>query len=129
MSVKREVIFTEKAPEAVGPYSQAIRVNGFVYTAGQIPLVPGTGQLVEGDVEAQTHQVMANLSQVLDAAGSSLAQIVKTTIFVTDLANFGKINGVYGSYFESDPPARSTVQVAALPLGAQVEIEAVALIA
>lgn len=128
MSLKRKIIATDHAPAAVGPYSQGVQVGDLVYTAGQIPLVPQTGQLVEGDIEAQTRQVMQNLSQVLEAAGSSLADIIKTTIFVTDLADFATINTVYGSFFQSNPPARSTVQVAALPLGARVEIEAVAVI-
>ncbi len=128
MSLKREVIATDHAPAAVGPYSQAIRIGDFIYTAGQIPLVPKTGTLVEGDIQAQTQQVMQNLSYVLEAAGSALSNIIKTTIFVTDLADFAKINETYGNFFNNAPPARSTVQVAALPLGANVEIEAVALV-
>ncbi len=128
MTVNREIISTSHAPAAVGPYSQAVRVAGFIHTAGQIPLVPETGKMVEGDIEAQTKQVMQNLSSVLEAGNSSLSNIVKTTIFVTDLADFAKINKVYGSYFTDAPPARSTVQVAALPLGAKVEIEAVAVV-
>ena len=127
MSNKREIISTQDAPAAVGPYSQAVRVGDFIYTAGQIPLIPATGQLVEGDIKTQTKQVMQNLSAVLNAAESSLTNVVKTTIFVTNLADFAAINKVYGSFFAGDPPARSTVQVAALPLGAQVEIEAVAI--
>jgi 2-iminobutanoate/2-iminopropanoate deaminase len=126
MPLKRETIATQNAPAAIGPYSQAVQVGDFVYTAGQIPLVPETGKLVDGGIEAQTRQVMQNLARILEAAGSSLAQTVKTTIFVTNLADFGAINKVYGSFFGDDPPARSTVQVAALPLGANVEIEAVA---
>lgn len=126
MSEKREIIATTKAPAAVGPYSQAVRVGNLVFSAGQIPLDPATGKMVEGGIEAQTRQVMQNLSAVLKAAGSGLGNIVKTTIFVVDLGDFATINQVYGSYFEAEPPARSTVQVAALPLGAQVEIEAVA---
>jgi 2-iminobutanoate/2-iminopropanoate deaminase len=125
---KREIISTRSAPAAVGPYSQAVRVGGFIYTAGQIALVPETGQLVADGIEAQTQQVMQNLANVLKAAGSSLANVVKTTIFVTNLADFATINKEYGSFFASDPPARSTVQVAALPLGAKVEIEAVAIL-
>lgn len=128
MSSKREVISTAEAPAAVGPYSQAIRYGDLVYTAGQIPLIPESGQLVGGGIEAQTQQVMQNLSRVLEAAGSSLKDVVKTTIFVTDLAHFATVNQVYGRFFESEPPARSTVQVAALPLGAGVEIEAVAVV-
>ncbi len=128
MSLKREIVFTKKAPAAVGPYSQAVRVGDFIYTAGQVPLVPESGKLIEGDIKEQTRQVMQNLAQVLEAAGSSLANVVKTTIFVTILAEFAAINPAYGSFFAADPPARSTVQVAALPLGAQVEIEAVAVL-
>lgn len=127
MSSKREIVKTKNAPAAVGPYSQAVRVGSFIYTAGQIALIPETGQLIEGGIEAQTRQVMQNLAAVLEAAGSSLASVVKTTIYVTNLADFATINQVYGSFFSSDPPARSTVQVAALPLGATVEIEVVAL--
>jgi 2-iminobutanoate/2-iminopropanoate deaminase len=127
MALKREIIATENAPAAIGPYSQAVQIGDLIYTAGQIPLVPQTGKLVEGGIEEQTRQVMQNLAQVLEAAGSSLAQVVKTTIFVTNLADFAAINKVYGSFFASDPPARSTVQVAALPLGANVEIEVVAI--
>lgn len=126
MSLNREIITSDKAPAAVGPYSQAVRVGDFIYSAGQIPLVPETGKIVDGDIEAQTRQVLQNLSHVLDSAGSSLTHIVKTTIFVTDLADFSTINKVYGEFFTADPPARSTVQAAALPLGAQIEIEAVA---
>ena len=128
MTTQREIISTSNAPAAVGPYSQAVRVGGFVYSAGQIPLIPETGKMVEGGIEAQTEQVMENLIAVLEAAGTSLANVVKTTIFVTDLGDFATINQVYGSYFDSNPPARSTVQVAALPLGANVEIEVVAVI-
>lgn len=127
MSFKREIVSTPKAPAAVGPYSQAVQVGDLIYTAGQIPLIPETGKLIEGGIEEQTRQVMQNLSNVLEAAGSSLAQVVKTTIFVTNLGDFAAINKVYGSFFAANPPARSTVQVAALPLGANVEIEAVAI--
>ena len=128
MPIQREVISTAHAPAAVGPYSQAIRSGDFVFTAGQIPLVPETGKLVEDGIEAQTQQVMENLESVLKAAGTSLSNVVKTTIFVTNLADFATINQIYGSYFNSTPPARSTVQVAGLPLGANVEIEVVALV-
>ena len=127
MPLKRETIATQHAPAAIGPYSQAVQVGDFVYTAGQIPLVPETGKLIDGGIEEQTRQVMQNLAGILEAAGSSLAHTVKTTIFVTNLADFGAVNKVYGSFFTGDPPARSTVQVAALPLGANVEIEAVAI--
>ena len=127
MPLNREIIATQNAPAAIGPYSQAVHVGDFVYTAGQIPLVPETGKLIEGGIEEQTRQVMQNLANILEAAGSSLAHIVKTTIFVTNLADFAAINKVYGSFFASAPPVRSTVQVAALPLGANIEIEAVAI--
>ncbi len=126
-----EVISTDKAPAAVGPYSQAIRSGDKVYTAGQIPLDPATGKLVEGDVAAQTEQVLRNLAAVLEAAGTSLNHVVKTTVFLLDMADFAAMNGVYAQHF-GDPndgghhPARSTIAVAALPLGARVEIEAVA---
>ena len=124
----RQIVSTPSAPAAIGPYSQAVIATGArtIYCSGQIPLDPQSGQLVEGDVEKQTHRIMQNLSAVLQAAGASLEAVVKTTIFLTDLANFAKVNQVYGSYFLQTPPARSTVQVAALPRGAAVEIEAVA---
>ena len=128
MSSKREIIATDHAPAAVGPYSQAVKVGNLVYTAGQIPLVPAAGQLIEGGIEAQTRQVMQNLIAVLEAAGTDLENVVMTTIFVTNMADFAAVNQVYGSFFSSDPPARSTVEVAALPLGASVEIEAVAIL-
>lgn len=128
MPSKREIISTPHAPAAVGPYSQGVRVGELIYTAGQIALVPETGKLIEGGIAEQTRQVMQNLARVLEAAGSSLAKVIKTTIFVTNLADFATINQVYGSFFADNPPARSTVQVAALPLGAQVEIEAVAVV-
>lgn len=127
MPSKREIIATPHAPAAIGPYSQAVQIGDLIYTAGQIPLVPETGKLVEGGIEEQTQQVLQNLSQILEAGGSNLAHVIKTTIFVTDLADFAALNKVYGSFFAGDPPARSTVQVAALPLGAKVEIEAVAI--
>ncbi len=123
---RKQVISTENAPAAIGPYSQAVRVGDLIYSAGQVALVPETGKLMEGDIETQTRQVMENLAAVLQAAGSSLTQVVKTTIFVTDISDFAKVNQVYGSFFQDNPPARSTVQVAALPLGAKVEIEVVA---
>ena len=129
---KRTVIATSKAPAAVGPYSQAIKTPGLVFTAGQLGLDPASGEFAGADVAAQTRQAMRNLRAVLAEAGSGLAQIVKTTIFVVDLADFKTVNEVYGSFFGGEgeaPPARSTVQVAALPLGGLVEIEAVAIVA
>ena len=120
------IILTEKAPAAVGPYSQAIATDHLIFTSGQIGIHPLTGQLRPGIVE-QTHQVLENLAAVLGAAGSSMGHIVKTTIFLTDIAEFSTVNEIYAEAFQDDPPARSTVQVAALPLGALVEIEAIAL--
>lgn len=123
----RHLVNTEKAPAAVGPYSQAIRSGNFVFTSGQIGINPLTSQLRVG-IEEQTRQVLSNLASVLSAAGSSMEQIVKTTIFLTDIADFAVVNGIYAESFAEAPPARSTVQVAALPLGALIEIEAVALV-
>ncbi len=120
-----EIINTSAAPAAIGPYSQAVRAGDFVFTSGQIGLEPETGKLVEG-VEAQTRRVLANLHAVLAAAGASFEQVVKTTIFLVDMADFQVVNTLYGAEFVSEPPARSTVQVAALPRKALVEIEMVA---
>lgn len=128
--MQRSIVSTPSAPKAIGPYSQAVRAGQFVFLSGQIPLDPASGEMVGGaDVEAQTRQVMSNLAAVLAAAGSGFDQVVKTTIFLTDLGDFTRVNQVYGSYFEGlSPPARATVQVAALPRGAKVEIEAVAIV-
>jgi 2-iminobutanoate/2-iminopropanoate deaminase len=125
----RSIVSTPDAPAAIGPYSQAVRAGQFVFLSGQIPLDPSTGELIGGDdVRAQTEQVMRNLAAVLRAAGTSFAQVVKATIFLTDLGDFTVVNGLYGAAFDGvPPPARSTVQVAALPRGAKVEIELVAL--
>ena len=115
------------APAPVGPYSQAVLLDGWVFASGQVPLDPGTGRLVEGGIEAQTERVIANLAAVLEAAGSSLERVVKATVYVTDLAQFAAINEIYARHFSGDPaPARATVQVAALPLGAAVEMDAIA---
>lgn len=122
----RTIILTEKAPAAVGPYSQAVATDHLIFTSGQIGIHPLTGQLRPGIVE-QTHQVLENLAAVLGATGSSMGQVVKTTIFLTDIAEFSTVNEIYAEAFQDDPPARSTVQVAALPLGALIEIEAIAL--
>lgn len=121
----KQKIETIKAPKAAGPYSQAIASGNLIFTSGQIHLTP-EGKFVEGTIEEQTHQVMKNLQAVLEAAGVSFKDVVKTTIYVTDLANYGKVNEVYGSYFSDPFPARETVQVMALPLGAKVEISLVA---
>ena len=126
--MKREIITTDQAPAAVGPYSQAVREDDFVFTAGQIPLDPATGQIVEGGIEVQTRQALTNVSAVLQAAGTSLANVVKTTVFLADIGEFQAMNGVYAEFFGGAPPARSAVQVAALPLGARIEIEAVAIL-
>lgn len=122
-----KTVHTEKAPAAVGPYSQAVKVGHFVFTSGQIGINPLTGQLRMG-LEEQTHQVLANLAAVLEAAGSGMDKIIKTTIFLTDISEFSTVNSIYAESFSAEPPARSTVQVAALPLGALIEIEAVALV-
>jgi 2-iminobutanoate/2-iminopropanoate deaminase len=126
--MQREIISTDKAPAAVGPYSQAVRVGDFVFTAGQIGLNPTTGQIVAGGIEAQTRQVLSNLSGVLEAAGTSLANVVKTTVFLADIGDFKTMNGIYAEFLPDAPPARSAVEVAALPLGARVEIEAIAIV-
>jgi 2-iminobutanoate/2-iminopropanoate deaminase len=122
----KKIISTAEAPAAVGPYSQAIRIGNFVFCSGQIPLDPETGEIVPGDVNAQTRRVMENIAAVLRAEELTFGNIIKTTIFLTSLADFQAVNDLYGSYFKSDPPARSTVQVAALPKGANVEIEVIA---
>ncbi len=122
----RETVATDKAPGAIGPYSQAIKVGGFVYTAGQIPLDPATGTLVEGDITAQSQRVLQNLAAVLEAGGSSMSQVVKTTCFLTNLDDFAAFNAVYAAAFGDNKPARSTVQVSRLPAGASVEVECIA---
>ena len=124
--MQREVIRTDKAPKAIGPYEQALKLGGWVITSGQIPLNPQTGALVDGGVAAQARQVLENLRAVLEAAGSSMARVVKTTVYMTNLGDFQQVNEVYAEYFAEDKPARSTVGVAALPRGALVEIDAVA---
>lgn len=123
----RAAIYSDLAPAAIGPYSQAIRAGELVFCSGQIALEAGTMELVDGDVARETRQVMENLKAVLEAAGSSLDGVLKCTIFLSDLGDFAQVNEVYGGYFGEEPPARATIQVAALPLGARVEIEAVAL--
>ncbi|WP_024821140.1 RidA family protein [Aminobacterium mobile] len=122
----KKIIASPTAPKAVGPYSQAVLVNGFLFASGQLPVNPAVGKLVEGDIKNQFHQVMKNLSAVLKEAGLSFDDVVKTTIFLTDMANFSAVNEVYAEYFPGDKPARSCVQVAALPLGGQVEMELIA---
>lgn len=125
---EQQIVSTPSAPAAIGPYSQAVKAGGMLFISGQIPLDPTTGELVTGDVAAQTRRVMENLNGILTAAGLSMARVVKTTIFLTDLNAFATVNAVYGEYFPSAPPARATVEVSRLPRGAAVEIEAVALL-
>jgi len=122
----KTVITSQKAPKAIGPYSVAIRIGDLVFTSGQIGLDPGTGVLVPGGVEAETRQALTNLAHVLADAGSGLSRVVKTTVFLRDMADFAAMNAVYAEFFPENPPARSTVAVAALPKGAAVEIEAIA---
>ena len=124
----RDRIETDNAPKAIGPYSQAIKANGFVYASGQIPLDPATMKVVEGGIREQTERVMNNLSAVLQAAGSSLGRVVKTTVFLADLADFADMNETYGRFFGEAPPARSTVQVARLPRDVRIEIDVIALV-
>lgn len=122
----RSIVSTDQAPKALGPYSQAVRINGMVYTAGQVGLDPAKMEMVEGGVEAQTLQVLTNLKHVLEAAGSDMTQVIKTTVFLADMNDFAAMNAIYSQFFPENPPARSTVAVAGLPKGARVEIEAVA---
>ena len=124
----KKIVSTEKAPKAIGPYSQAIRTENLVFTAGQLGLDPATMELVPDGVEAQTRQALTNLKHVLEIADSGLNYVVKTTVFLQDMSDFAKMNGVYAEFFPENPPARSTVQVAALPKGGLVEIECVALL-
>ena len=123
----REIVATEAAPQAIGPYSQAISIGDFVFTSGQIPIDPKTGVFVEGGIAEQTEQVLRNLAEVLRAAGTSLEGVVKTTVFLADMNDFAAMNEVYGRYFSAAPPARSTVEAARLPRDARVEIDAIAI--
>jgi 2-iminobutanoate/2-iminopropanoate deaminase len=123
----KEIISTEKGPKALGPYSQAVRANGFIFTAGQGPLDPATGKLVEGDTATQTARVMENLKAVVEAAGSSLDRAVKATVYLKDMQDFAAMNEVYGRYFPQNPPARTTIQAARLPLDIRVEIDLIVL--
>ena len=124
--MNKEIVATDKAPAAVGPYSQGVRVGDFIFTAGQLGLVPGTKEFAGPDIEAQTRQALENLKAVLEAGGSGLEHVVKTTVFLADMGEFSRMNAVYAEFFPKGPPARSAVQAAALPLGGRVEIEAVA---
>ncbi|HTS76853.1 MAG TPA: RidA family protein [Bryobacteraceae bacterium] len=122
----KKIISTAQAPKAIGPYSQAVIANGFAFLSGQIALDPATMQLIEGDIAAQTEQVLKNLKAVLEACGSSLAAVVKTTVFLKDMGEFSEMNAVYGKYFSENPPARATVEAARLPRDVRVQIECIA---
>ncbi|NQS92157.1 MAG: RidA family protein [Chloroflexi bacterium] len=126
--MKKEIITSNKAPQALGPYSVAVKAGQFVFTAGQLGLVPETGEFAQGGIEGETRQALENLKNVLEAAGSSLKHVVKTTVFLRDMNDFSVMNGIYGEFFTEDFPARSAVQAARLPKDGAVEIEAVALI-
>ena len=123
----REIIATKDAPQAIGPYSQAIKANGFIFTSGQIAIDPATQQIVGGDIAAQTERVLRNLSEILEAAGSGLGKVVRSTVFLKNMNDFAAMNQVYGKYFSSAPPARSTLEVARLPKDVLVEIDVIAL--
>ena len=123
----REVVSTKDAPQAIGPYSQAIRANGFVFVSGQVAIDPETQQVIAGDVAAQTDRVLRNLSEILEAADSGLGKVVRSTVFLKNMSDFAAMNEVYGKYFRSAPPARSTVEVARLPKDVLVEIDVIAL--
>jgi len=126
--MEKQIISTTNAPAAIGPYSQAVKVGNLLYTSGQIPLNPATGELVIGDVKKATERSMENVKAILEAAGTSLDRVVKTVVFIKDMNDFAAVNEVYGSYFASNPPARSCVEVARLPKDVQVEIEVIALV-
>src|SRR5216684_7424566 len=128
MSFTRDAVSTSNAPKAIGPYSQAIKTNGFVFISGQVPFDPATGNLIEGGIEQQTEQVLKNLSAILAAAGSSWEKVVKTTVFLKNMSEFGQMNGIYEKFCKNAPPARSTVEVARLPKDVAVEIDVIALV-
>jgi 2-iminobutanoate/2-iminopropanoate deaminase len=125
----KEIIKTDRAPKAIGPYSAGVRTNSFIFTAGQLGIIPETGNIIEGGIENETRQALQNIQHILEEAGSSLNLIVKTTVFLCDMDEFSRMNTIYAEFFRENPPARSTVEVAALPKGAVVEIEAIALVA
>ncbi len=123
----KDIIKTDRAPKAIGPYSAGVKTRSFIFTAGQLGIIPETGNIIEGGIESETRQALKNIQCILEEAGSSLDLIVKTTVFLQDMAEFTRMNAVYAEFFQADPPARSTVQVAALPKGGAIEIEAIAL--
>ncbi|MEM2201773.1 MAG: RidA family protein [Ignisphaera sp.] len=122
----KEIVYTDKAPKPIGPYSQAIRVGPWLFLSGQIPIDPATGGVVEGDIEVQTRRVLENIKAILEVAGYTLGDVVKVTVYLVDLNDFQKFNKIYGEYFNEKPPVRTTVQVAALPRGARVEVDVIA---
>ena len=124
----KKIISTDRAPKAIGPYSQAVISNGFAFLSGQIPLDPATNQLIQGDITAQTERVFENIKGLLEACGSSLGQVVKTTVFIKDMGEFAKMNEVYARYFPENPPSRSTIEAARLPRDVRIEIECIALV-
>lgn len=125
---RKEIIRTEKAPKAIGPYSAGVKTDYFIFTAGQLGIIPESGNIIEGGIENETRQALLNIQQILEAAGSSLTGVVKTTVFLRNMNEFAQMNSVYAEFFKENPPARSTVQVAALPKNGAVEIEAIALV-
>ena len=126
--MQKEIISTKDAPQAIGPYSQAVRFNNLIFVSGQIPIDPETGEIMKGNIKEQTKQILKNLNNILAAGGSSLDNVLRTTIFLADLENYTVVNETYAQYFSDLPPARSTVQVAKLPMDAQIEIDAIACI-
>ncbi len=124
----KEVIRTDKAPKAIGPYSPGIRTESFIFTAGQAGVIPETGKIIEGGIENETRQTLQNIKNILEAAGSSMDHVVKTTVFLRDMTDFSRMNAIYAEFFKDKPPARTTVQAAALPLGVAVEIEVIGLV-
>jgi 2-iminobutanoate/2-iminopropanoate deaminase len=124
--MQKDIISTSKAPQAIGPYSQAVRFNNLLFISGQIPLEPETGEILKGDIKAQTEQILENLKSILTAGGSSLDNVLRTTIFLTDLEDYADVNEMYAQFFEKSMPARSTVQVSRLPMDVQIEIDAIA---
>jgi 2-iminobutanoate/2-iminopropanoate deaminase len=127
MTLQKQTIHTDAAPKALGPYSQAVRAGDFLYTAGQVGIDPKTGEIVAGGIEAETQQVLTNIKRILEAAGSSIDKVVKTTVYLRDIQDFAAMNTVYATFFPANPPARSTIQVAALPRGVAVEIDTIAI--